>query len=117
MESRQQLMDDVIKRIKDLLRAPDAEIDWPPVADEPVHRKVQAADMAGRTGMLFPKEWRELVMRAAGLEVDEKEPPTEDELPALLQTPEPEAPEQVDPPSRGDHELRDEGLQSHSDTA
>lgn len=114
MESRQQLMDDVIRRIKELLGAPETEIEWPPVDDEPTHRKVQAADMAGRTGMLFPREWRELIMRAAGLEFDDREPPNEEQLPVMLQS-NGDGPAQVDPMSRGDHELRDEGLQSHTD--
>ena len=111
MEARQQLMDDALKRVLEALGVTNIEFDWPPVSEDPVHRLIQAYDMAGRTGVLFPREWRELLMKALHLEGKE-EPPTEDELPLVVKN-QAAPPAQVDPMSRGDHELRDEGGQAH----
>lgn len=114
MEARQQLMDDALRRVLRALNVGEVELDWPPVSEDPLHRLMQAYDMAGRTGVLFPQEWRELILKAVKLETTTVEPPTEDELPVVLQG-QNEAPAQVDPMSRGDHELRDEGGQAHTD--
>lgn len=117
MQARQQLMDDGLKRIIALLGGDDTRtIEWPPLADEPMHRKVQAADQAGRTGMLHPAEWRKLVLDAVNVKDENlpNQPPGEDELPEILKQ-ENEPPAQTDPPSRGNHELRDEGGQAHTE--
>ena len=116
MEARQQLMDDAIKRVFTALGVPNVELDWPPVSEDPLHRLIQAYDMAGRTGVLFPREWRELILKAVKLETTTIEPPTEDELPLAVKN-QMAPPAQPDPMSRGDHELRDEGTQAHVDEA
>lgn len=114
MEARQQLMDDAIKSIAELLGEPGLQIEWPPLGEEPVHRRIQAIDMAGRTGMLYPAEWRSQVLSALEIESDSEQPPGEDDLPLTVQNAQ-QQPAQVDPPSRGDHELRDEGTQAHTE--
>lgn len=117
MQARQQLMDDALKRVIRLLGGDDTRtITWPPLQDEPMHRKVQAVDQAGRSGMLHPSEWRKLMLDAVDVKDDDLPdvPPTEDELPEVLKQ-ENEAPAQTDPPSRGNHELRDEGTQAHTE--
>lgn len=116
MEARQQLMDDAIKRVLMALGVRDVELEWPPVSEDPLHRLIQAYDMAGRTGVLFAEEWRELILKAVKLETTKTAPPTEDELPLAVKN-QMSAPAQVDPMSRGDHELRDEGTQAHVDEA
>src|SRR5690554_7404357 len=63
MEARQQLMDDALRRVLRALGVGEVELDWPPVSEDPLHRLIQAYDMAGRTGVLFPQEWRELIDR------------------------------------------------------
>lgn len=116
MEARQQLMDDALKAIAELLGQRDLQIEWPPLGEEPVHRRVQAIDMAGRTGMLYPDEWRAQILDALDIEDERTEPPGEDDLPLTVQNAQQsDEPAQVDPPSRGDHELRDEGGQAHTE--
>lgn len=122
MQARQQFLSDELRDVAEMLGVGPFEIDWPRVGEEPLHRVLQALDMAGRSGMLFPVEWRNEVLRALGRDVQDagEEPPTEEELPVLLQPgeePDPAlgAPAQVDPPSRGNHELRDQGQQQHTE--
>lgn len=120
MEARQQFLSDELRDVADMLGVEPFEIEWPRVGEEPLHRVVQALDMAGRSGMLYPKEWRNELLRALSRDVADaiEAPPTEEELPILLQ-PGQEAgddqdpPEQIEPPSYGDHGLRNEGDQAH----
>lgn len=115
MLARQQLMEDAIMRILELLGVSGVTVEWPPLADEPMHRKIQAIDQAGRTGMLYPDEWRKLILKAVNLHDEsdtEEEPPGTEELPEILRT-QTQAPAQPEPPAYGDHELRDEGTQAH----
>src|SRR5690606_36522992 len=122
MEARQSLMRDALHRVLRLLGASDVTVEFPPVSEEPLHRMVQAIDQAGRTGMLFDTEWRALLLKALDLE-GVAEAPDEDEIPKVVQirTEQNEqqenldAPAQPEPPSYGDHELRDEGGQAHTE--
>lgn len=123
MEARQNLMRDALHRVLRLLGASDVTVEFPPVSEEPLHRMVQAIDQAGRTGMLFDTEWRALLLKALDLE-GVAEAPDEDEIPKVVQirTEQNEqqqenldAPAQPEPPSYGDHELRDEGGQAHTE--
>lgn len=157
MQARQNVMDDAIKRICNLLRL-DVTIVWPDVDPEPLHRLIQAIDMAGRSGTLFSDEWRDLLLTAMGPrwveKYGKKSPPKNEKVPLILQKQVPLSPEQQeaederqariaqqkadlaaqnqpanpaqdgrastqpkqpDPPSRGDHQLRDEGGQAHTD--
>lgn len=150
MRARQNLMDDAIKAICRVLRY-NVTIEWPEIDAEPVHRRIQAIDMAGRSGTLFPKEWRSMLLEALGAKYLERYPdrvPNEEQVPLILKNSVPKSeeeqakederslrmqkeraaltptqpgqdgrsstqPKQPDPPSRGDHELRDEGTQAH----
>lgn len=152
MRGRQQLMDDAIKEIASVLRL-NITIEWPEIDAEPVHRRIQAIDMAGRSGVIFPKEWRSLILEALGTKYVDRFPdrvPNEEQVPLVLKNSVPKSeeeqaaedarqlelmakkseltpsnpnqpgssstrPNQPDPPSRGDHELRDEGTQAHTD--
>jgi hypothetical protein len=109
--------------------------------------------MAGRSGTLFPKEWRSMLLEALGAKYLERYPdrvPNEEQVPLILKNSVPKSeaeqakederslrmqkeraaltptqpgqdgrsstqPKQPDPPSRGDHELRDEGGQAHTE--
>lgn len=126
MESRQQFLNDTMEDLAELMGTDSYQIDWPDVGAEPIHRAVQALDQAGRTGMLFPEEWRLLLTRTLGLDDSDEEPPTEDELPitvsavgsqmqANAENTNTGAPAQVEPPSYGEHDLRDEGTQAHTE--
>lgn len=123
MEARQQFLDDNLADVAELLSMGDFDIDWPDVGEEPVHRVVQAMDMAGRTGMLYPEEWRQRLTRALRIETVQTEPPTEEELPLVVAPASTgndsdgysDAPAQAEPMSYGDHELRDEGTQAHTE--
>jgi hypothetical protein len=150
MRARQNLMDDAIKTVCRVLRY-NVAIEWPEVDAEPVHRRIQAIDMAGRTGTIFPKEWRAMLLEALGPKYVERysdRVPNEEQVPLILKNTVPKSeeeqakedaralkmqaakaaltpvepgqdgrsstqPKQADPPSRGDHELRDEGSQAH----
>ena len=157
MQARQNVMDDAIKRICFLLNL-DVTIVWPDVDPEPLHRLIQAVDMAGRSGTLFSDEWRDLLLSAMGPKWVEKygnkSSPKNEKVPLILKKQVPLSPEeqeaederqakiaqqksdlaaqnqpavpgqdgrsstqpkQPDPPSRGDHSLRDEGGQAHTD--
>lgn len=125
MMARQAMMDSELDDVAELLGLRSFNLAWPEVAPEPTHRIVQALDMAGRSGMLYPVEWRSALGRALDMDLPGK-PPQEDELPVLLQpsapvedeepdaAADPDAPAQIEPPSYGDHELRDEGYQDHT---
>lgn len=152
MRARQNLMDDAIKEVCRVLRY-NVVIEWPEIDAEPVHRRIQAIDMAGRSGTIFPKEWRAMLLEALGPKYLERYPervPKEDDVPLILKNSVPKSeeeqakedqrqldlqkqraaltpanpaqdgrsstqPKQPDPPSRGDHELRDEGSQAHTE--
>lgn len=118
MLARQQIMDDAFTEIFELVRI-RAAILWPEISPEPMHRRIQAADMAGRSGVFSAMEWRAILKDNLGdkwKNLPDEVPDIED-MPRILQSmaQEPTAPEQVDPMSRGDHELRDEGGQAHVD--
>lgn len=123
MEARQRFLDDNLADLADMLGMSDFDIDWPDVGEEPLHRVVQAMDMAGRTGMLYPEEWRQRLTRALRIETVKTEPPTEEELPLVVAAAgaesvnqeDDEGPAQPEPMSYGDHELRDEGTQTHTE--
>lgn len=120
MEVRQRMRGELIQRVLRVLGVTDHVIEWPAISPEPLHRVVQGIDQAGRTGMLYPQEWRAEILKALHLHGLPEEPPGEDDLPAVLQTPDPfegrgfGSGAQPDPPSRRDNELRDEPGQQPS---
>lgn len=121
MQARQQFLNDELTDLAQMLGQDSFEIEWPRVGEEPLHRTVQALDMAGRTGMLYPAEWRDEFLKALGRTSDQEDPPAEDELPVTVSaasSPDQagqDAPAQIEPPSYGDHELRDQGDQQHTE--
>jgi hypothetical protein len=117
MLARQQMMDDAFQEVFRVIRI-EAAVEWPEIAPEPLHRRMQATDMAIRTGTLSDVESRALVKDTLGGKWEDlpEAPPALEDLPVLIRK-EAEGPEQVDPMSRGDHSLRDEGGQAHTDNA
>lgn len=113
MEARQEIARDTIQRILDVLGVRDRVIEMPELGGEPLHRQIQAVDQAGRSGMLYPAEWRKLILDAFDMGGVE-EAPSEEDLPLAIKN-EMEPTAQPDPPSRGDHEMRDNGEQSHTE--
>lgn len=115
MLARQRMMDDALQEIFALIRM-DIDVQWPEIAPEAMHRFVQAVDTAGRSGSFTADEWRQLFKYALGDKWKSlpDEAPSEEDLPLVVQR-ETQAPAQVDPPSRGDHFLRDQGGQAHTE--
>jgi hypothetical protein len=129
MQSRQRIMDETYRVIFRLLGL-NVRLRWPEIAEEPVHRRLQAIDMAVRMGVLADVEARTMVLDAWHDKWDDfpAKPPLEKDLPHPLKPKEnlengkpsdspvePGRPRQPEPPAYGDHELRDEGTQSHTD--
>lgn len=114
MQSRQQMINDELADLADMLGEDDFGIDWPRVGEEPLHRTLQALDVAINTGMLYANEARAEVLRALGLISDKEEPPTEDDLPLVVQVGQGQQ-AAIEPGSYGDKELRDEGKQAHTE--
>lgn len=117
MEVRQRMRGDLIQRVLHALGVRDHVIEWPAISPEPLHRVVQGLDQAGRTGMLYSKEWRGEILKALHLHGLPEEPPNEEELPVVLQQGDNSFNgngAQPDPPSRRDNELRDEPGQQPS---
>lgn len=127
MQHRQKVMDAAYRSIFRLLGL-KVRIRWPEISEEPVHRRLQAIDLAVRMGVLADRETRAMVLDAWHDKWDDfpADPPAEEDLPhpmkpkETLENGRPPAggadrPEQPEPMSYGDHELRDEGTQSHTD--
>lgn len=113
MIARQQMMDSALGDVAEYLRIGDFDIEWPEIDAEPAHRQMQALDQAVRLGALYGDEMRARAAQLVRVDIGtKKDPPSAEELPAVLQlgpSPQPE------PPSYGDHELRDEGTQDHTE--
>jgi len=113
MIARQRMMDAALADVAELLGQSSFDIEWPEVSPEPAHRQMQALDQGVRMGALYGKEMRSRAAKILGVDVTETpEPPTEEELPAVLRGDQPAQPE---PPSYGEHDLRDEGTQAHTE--
>ena len=121
MQARQKMMDDELRDLADMLGQSNFAIQWPRVGEEPLHRTIQAVDMATRSGLLYADEARMEMVRALGISIEENREaaPEYDDLPLAaqigIQDPNAEPPAQLEPPSYGDHELRDEGTQAHTE--
>lgn len=142
MQARQKAMNDAIMLIFKLLGL-KVRLRWPEINEEPVHRRLQAIDMSARLGVLSAAETRAMVLDAWNGKWNDfpADPPRADELPLSMRGKVMAAqsgqvasvagklsavdgtgqsgldgPKQPDPMSRGDHELRDEGGQAHTDT-
>ncbi|MER6605766.1 hypothetical protein ABT282_07575 [Streptomyces sp. NPDC000927] len=137
MQFRQKVMDQAFQSIFNMLGL-KVRLRWPEIAEEPIHRRLQAIDIAARLGVLSDRETRSMVLDAWRDKWDDfpADPPAEKDLPHPLKpkgdlesgtsgssgtdgpgAPSPlkagsrmggRPPKQPDPVSRGDHELRDE---------
>jgi hypothetical protein len=135
MKARQKAMDQVFEKIFDLLGL-KVRLRWPEISEEPIHRQLQALDIAVRLGLFSSEEARAMVLDAWDDKWDDfaAKPPDRENLPLVLgggaqegQTPSPgvsrpgspaplkagsnpggRPPKQPDPMSAGDHELRNE---------
>jgi hypothetical protein len=132
MQARQKAMDEAFRIIFRLLGL-NVRLRWPEISEEPIHRRLQAINMAVRLGILSATESRAMVLDAWHDKWDDfpKEPPKTEDLPYILQPQnssqtgapatsgrsETDSPRQVDPMSMGDHELRDEEGGADTDTA
>jgi hypothetical protein len=124
MQHRQKTMDHLFQTIFNLLGL-KVRLRWPEIAEDPIHRKLQAIDMGVRMGIFSAVEARAMVLDAWNGKWDNfaSEPPSPDRLPLGIRaggtgsapgTPGPlkagnargGAPKQVDPMSYGDHEMR-----------
>src|SRR5690606_4709606 len=85
MQARQIMLDDELDDLASMLGLEDFQIEWPRVGEEPLHRTLQALDVAGNTGMLWPNEWRDEILKALGRDSETEEPPGEDDLPLTVQ--------------------------------
>jgi hypothetical protein len=131
MQMRQKVMDEAFTTIFRLLGL-KVRLRWPEISEEPIHRRLQAINMAVRLGLFTADEARAMVLDAWHDKWDDfpRQAPPPSKVPFILQpmqgqqptssatSPQPSAngPAQVDPPSMGDHELRDEGPSASSDT-
>lgn len=131
MQARQKAMDEAFTIIFRLLGL-KVRLRWPEISEEPIHRRLQAINMAVRLGILSAAESRAMVLDAWHDKWDDfpKDPPKPEDLPYILQpnaaaqTPasgtsgrsQGSAPAEVDPMSMGDHELRDEEGGEDADT-
>lgn len=115
MLARQRMMADAFEEVFRVLYI-RAHVEWPEIAPDMQHRRVQAADMAIRTGSFDRNESRSIMKVALGKNWAElpDEAPEEDQLPYVVKTATAGV-AQVDPPSRGDHTLRDQGSQAHTE--
>lgn len=131
MQARQRVMNEAYELIFRILGL-KVRLRWPEISEEPVHRRLQAIDQAVRMGVLSDREARTMVLDAWKDKWDDfpADPPRESDLPHPMKPKEdlesgtggngklePGQSPQPDPMSHGDHELRDEGGQSHTDKA
>ncbi|MBD3004540.1 hypothetical protein [Streptomyces sp. 5-10] len=136
MQARQKVMDETFQLIFRMLGL-KVRLRWPEIAEEPIHRRLQAIDMAVRMGVLSDREARSMVLDAWHDKWDDfpADPPKEKDLPHPMKpkedlesgassggtggpgAPSPlktgsrtggRPPKQPDPMSMGDHGLRDE---------
>lgn len=63
MQARQKVMDETFQRIFRILGL-KVRIRWPEISEEPVHRRLQALDMAIRLGLISADEGRAMVLDA-----------------------------------------------------
>lgn len=127
MQARQKAMNETFEIIFRILGL-KVRLRWPEISEEPVHRRLQAIDMAIRLGIISSDEARTMVLDAWHDKWDDfpTASPSPEELPYILKTKPGQTaqsisgfsgngPAQVDPMSAGDHELRDEAPSGESD--
>lgn len=85
MQNRQKIMDEVFQSIFNILGL-KVRLRWPEISEEPIHRRLQAINMAVRLGLISDKEARAMVLDAWHDKWDDfpASPPTIDQLPLIL---------------------------------
>ncbi len=85
MQARQRMMNEAYLRIFEMLGI-KVRLRWPEIDEEPIHRRLQAIDMAVRMGLLTDEESRAMVLDAWRDKWDDfpAKPPTVEELPWVL---------------------------------
>jgi hypothetical protein len=86
MQARQRTMNEAYLRIFEMLGL-KVRLRWPEISEEPVHRRLQAIDMAARMGVVTAEETRAMVLDAWHDKWDDfpAKPPTPEQLPLILQ--------------------------------
>lgn len=87
MQARQKVMDEVFRQIFKILGL-RVRLRWPEISEEPIHRRLQAIDMAVRLGLLSKDESRAMVLDAWKDKWDDfpAQAPTADQLPVIFGT-------------------------------
>lgn len=87
MQARQKVMDEVFRQIFKILGL-RVRLRWPEISEEPIHRRLQAIDMAVRLGLLSRDEARAMVLDAWKDKWDDfpAGAPTVDQLPYIFGT-------------------------------
>ena len=85
MQARQRMMNEAYLRIFEMLGI-KVRLRWPEISEEPVHRRLQAIDMAVRMGLLTAEESRTMVLDAWHDKWDDfsSKPPAPEDLPLIL---------------------------------
>lgn len=85
MQARQRAMNEAYLKIFEMLGL-KVRLRWPEISEEPVHRRLQAIDMAVRMGLLTAEEARSMVLDAWHDKWDDfpAKPPTAEQLPLVL---------------------------------
>lgn len=85
MQARQRMMNEAYLRIFEMLGL-KVRLRWPEISEEPVHRRLQAIDMAVRMGVVTDEEARAMVLDAWHDKWDdfEAKPPKPTQLPLAL---------------------------------
>lgn len=102
MRARQRIMDSVYKTVFELLGL-KVRLRWPEISDEPIHRKLQAIDMAVRLGLVSAREARTMLLDAWGDKWTDfpAEPPKAEDLPLVLSSMYSSAPEDTSDEGEG----------------
>lgn len=85
MQARQRMMNEAYLKIFEMLGL-KVRLRWPEIDEEPIHRRLQAIDMAVRTGLVTAEEGRAMVLDAWRDKWDDfpAKPPKAEELPLIL---------------------------------
>lgn len=85
MQARQRAMNEAFLKIFEMLGL-KVRLRWPEISEEPVHRRLQAIDMAVRMSLLTAEEARAMVLDAWHDKWDDfpAKPPTAEQLPLAL---------------------------------
>lgn len=85
MQARQRAMNEAFQKIFEMMGL-KVRLRWPEISEEPIHRRLQAIDMAVRMGLLTAEEARAMVLDAWHDKWDDfpAKPPEAEDLPLVL---------------------------------